>query len=88
MSLKKCAMRLIESGTSETVEGIEPGYVTEECAMHLIESGTRETVKGIELENHKSIRILREKENYMYLRILGANTIKQAEMKKKSAVDE
>ena len=38
--------------------------------------------EGIELRNQRKIRRLGEKEIYKYLRILGADTIKQAEMKK------
>ena len=37
----------------------------------------------IELPNQEKIRILGEKENHKYLKILEADTIKQAEMKEK-----
>ena len=39
--------------------------------------------EGVELPNQVVIRTLREKENYKYLRILEADTIKQAEMEEK-----
>ena len=39
--------------------------------------------EGIELSNQGKIRMLGDKENYQYLGILEAGTIKQAEMKEK-----
>ena len=38
---------------------------------------------GMELPNQDKIKTLGEKENYKYLRILEADTIKHAEMKDK-----
>ena len=46
-----------------------------------MKSGKRETAKETELPNQETIRTLREKENYKYLRILEADSIKQAEVK-------
>ena len=40
-------------------------------------------MEGIEVPNQKRIRALGEKENYKYLRILEADSIKQAEIKEK-----
>ena len=40
----------------------------------------RKTMEWTELPNLESIRNLREKENYKYLEILEADTIKQTEM--------
>ena len=40
-------------------------------------------MEGIELQNREIIKVLGEKENYKYLGILEADTIKQAEMKEK-----
>ena len=48
-----------------------------------MKSGKRETTEGIEQPNQVSIRTLGEKEKYMYLGMLEADTIKQAEMKGK-----
>ena len=42
-----------------------------------------ESAEGIELLNRGCIRTLEETENYKYLGILKADTIKQAEMKEK-----
>ena len=53
----------------------------EKCAMLIMKSGKRETTEGIELPSEERIRTLVEKKNDEYLRILKANTIKQAEMK-------
>ena len=53
----------------------------EKWAMLIMKSGKRETVEGIKVPNQESIRTLREKEKYMYLGILEADTIKQVEMK-------
>ena len=41
--------------------------------------------EGIGFPNEEKIRILGEKENCKYLRILEANTIKQTEMKEKKS---
>ena len=49
-----------------------------------MKSGKRHLTDGMELPNQKKkIRILREKETYIYLGILEADTIKQAEMEEK-----
>ena len=48
-----------------------------------MKSGKREITEGIVLPNEERIRTLREKENYKYLGILEADTIKPAEMKEK-----
>ena len=42
----------------------------------------RETTEGKELPNQERIRTFGKKDNNKYLRILEADTIKQAEMKK------
>ena len=52
----------------------------EKCAMPIMKSGKRETMERIELPNQKKER---KKENYKYLGILEADTIKQVEMKEK-----
>ena len=39
--------------------------------------------EGFEPSNQRRVRTLRNKENYKYLAILGADTIKQREMKEK-----
>ena len=51
------------------------------CSM---KSGSRKIREGIELLNQEKIRTPREKENYKFLGILEADTIKQAEMDKKN----
>ena len=48
-----------------------------------MKSGKRGTSKRIKLPNQERIRILGQKENYKYLGILKADTIKEAEMKEK-----
>ena len=55
----------------------------EKCAMLIMRSGKRRMTEGIELPNQEKIRTLGEKENYKYLGILEANTIKQTNMKEK-----
>ena len=45
--------------------------------MKNLKSGKSKTTEGIELPNHGNIRTLGEKENYMYLGIVEADTIKQ-----------
>ena len=47
-------------------------------------SGKAQIIKRIELSNQESIRTLGQKENYKYLGILQANSIKQVEMKEKN----
>ena len=46
-----------------------------------MKSGKRHMTDGMELPNHDKIRTLEENENYKYLGILEADTIKQLEMK-------
>ena len=55
----------------------------EKCAMLVMKSGKRHGTDGIELPNQGKIRTLGENETYKYLGILGADTIKQVEMKDK-----
>ena len=52
--------------------------------MTIIKSGKREIEEGKELQNRKRIRTLGEKNNYKYLEILEASTIKLEEMKGKN----
>ena len=49
--------------------------------MFIMKSGIRKSAEGIELPNQECIITLGEKENYKYLGIAKADTIKQAEMK-------
>ena len=58
----------------------------EKCAI-LMKNCKREAAKGIELPNQKIFRTLREKENYEYLGILEADTLKQREMKEKNKIE-
>ena len=46
-----------------------------------MKSGKRQTMEGIKLSNQKRIKTLVEMENYNYLGILEADTIKQPEIK-------
>ena len=46
-----------------------------------MKSGKREPMKRIEQSNQENTVILGEKENYMYLWILEADSIKQMEMR-------
>ena len=55
----------------------------EKCAMPVMKSGKRQITEGIELPNQEKIRTFGEKENYKYLGILEADTIKQAEIEKR-----
>ena len=55
----------------------------ENCAMLVMTSRERETVEGIKLPNQKRIRTLGMKENYKYLGILEADTIKPAKINEK-----
>ena len=48
--------------------------------MLIIKSGRSEIMKGIEQLNQESIRTLEEKENYKYLGILEADTIKKTKI--------
>ena len=59
--------------------GMEFGI--EKCAMLVIKKGKKEITEGIELPSQEKIRSLGEKENYKYLGILEADTVKQNEMK-------
>ena len=49
--------------------------------MLVMKSGKRHITEGAELPNQVVIRTLGEKENYKYLGLLEANTIKQQERK-------
>ena len=51
--------------------------------MLIMKSGKRDIMEGIELSNQERSRTLGEKENYKYLEILEADTIKQVNMKEK-----
>ena len=53
----------------------------EKCAMLVMKKGKKIT-EGIELPSQDKIRILGEKENYKYLGILEADTIKQTDENK------
>ena len=55
----------------------------EECAMPMIRSRKRQLSEETEVPNQQKIRTLGEKEIYNYLGIMEADTIKQAEIKKK-----
>ena len=58
-------------------------FSIEKCAMLGIKRGKRHLTDGMEIPNQDKIRTLAEKENYKYLGILEAATIKQVEMKEK-----
>ena len=53
------------------------------CVMLIMEGRKREITERIELLNQERMRMLGKKENYKYLVILEANTIKQMKMKEK-----
>ena len=55
--------------------------------MLIMRSGKRHMTEGVELANQEKIRTLGERETYKYMKILVADTIKQAEMKEKIKVD-
>ena len=61
--------------------GMEFGI--EKCAMLVMKIGKQHMTDGMELPNHNKIRTLGENENYKYLGVLEADTIKQVEMKDK-----
>ena len=61
--------------------GMEFGI--EKCAMLVMKSDKRHLIDEMELPSQDKIRTLGEKENYKYLHILEADTIKQVEMKDK-----
>ena len=48
----------------------------EKCAMLIMKKGKKQTTEGIELLNQENIRTHGEKETYLYLGILEADTIK------------
>ena len=50
----------------------------------MMRGGKRQMTKGIELPHLEKIRMLGEKEMYIYLGILEADTLKQVEMKGKN----
>ena len=58
----------------------------EKCVMLMMKSGQRQLTEEIVLPNQERIRTFREKENYTYLAILEADTIKQDERKNKKRV--
>ena len=66
-----------------TAEDIGMEFGIEKCAMLVMKSGKRHLADGMELPNQDKIRSLEENENYKYLGILEADTIKQVEMKDK-----
>ena len=51
--------------------------------MLIMRNGKRQITEEKDQPNQEKIKMLREKENYKYLGILEANTIKQVEMKEK-----
>ena len=55
----------------------------EKCVMLVMKSGKRQLTDGMELPNQDKIKTFTENENYKYLGILEADTIKQVEMKDK-----
>ena len=61
--------------------GMEFGI--EKCTLLVMKSGKRTLTDGIELPNEDKIRTLAEDKTYKYLRILEADTTKQAKKKKK-----
>ena len=61
--------------------GMEFGI--DKYAILIMNSGKRESTEGIGLPNQECIKTLGEKESDKYLRILQADTIKQAEIKEK-----
>ena len=52
------------------------------CAMLVMNSGKRHPMDGME-KNQEKIKTPGEKENFKYLRILEADTIKEVDMKEK-----
>ena len=52
--------------------------------MLVMKSGKQPMTEGVELFNQVVIRTLGEKDTYKYLGILGADPIRQMEMKEKS----
>ena len=66
--------------------GMELGI--KKYASRIMEKAKRETTDGIELPNQEIIRTLGKKENYLYLGISEADTIKQIEMKGKNTSEQ
>ena len=64
-------------------QGIGMEFDIKWYAMLIMKSGKRQIIGGIEQPNQKRCGTLVEKKDYKYLGILKADTIKQAEMKKK-----
>ena len=52
----------------------------EKCVMNVMKIRKWQITEGIELPNQERIRTFGEKENYKYLGILEADTIKQVEI--------
>ena len=50
-------------------------------AMLVMKSGKRHITEGVELRNQVDIKLLGDKENYKYLRVFGADTMKQQKIK-------
>ena len=57
--------------------------MTLKTVMLIMKSGKKQITEGIELPNQERIKTPKEKENFKYLGILEADTIKQAKMKEK-----
>ena len=55
----------------------------EKCVMLKMKCRKRQIMEEIEIPNQERIRILGEKENYKYLRILELDIIKKEKMKEK-----
>ena len=56
---------------------MEMKFDLEKCPMLIVKSGKWQMTEGIEQPNQEKIRTLRDKENYKYLRILEAESIKK-----------
>ena len=63
-------------------QGIGMEFGIEKYAVLIMKSAQWQIMDRIEQTSQESIRILREKENYKYLWILAADTMKQAKWKK------
>ena len=57
-------------------------FSKEKCAILIMKNGKRQTLEEIELPNLERVGTLEEKENYKYLEILGADTMKEKIRKK------
>ena len=79
-NIKLFAKNEKERETYTNKKNIQSGYRKtfgiEKRAMFIMKSRKRQITEGIELLNQERIRTLGEKENYMYLDLLGADTIK------------